>query len=308
MSNDPVINAALFRFCQLADDGPRNAAGAQPLAKRRDPADLQWLREALESVEAPEKIVQKLLIIIGKDDTTADELMNALEELSDTVEDMNWAIEFMLMNGHTIVLRLLESNPRAKSSAEVRRLLAMIVAHACQQNDKVQKAFNDAKWADVLVPLTRNEDDLAALAALLHACSCMCRECDEGSAAFLAAGGIEMLQKLLSPQCADKINEKIANRVLFLVGYFSRIGVSSAELIENACFCIVNPSSSPEVSSTAASVVQQIVAKGPLMKPVVRKIVFPYLEGLVGLDSDDPRLALRQALEEEKKGSDRNRP
>jgi hypothetical protein len=291
MSNDPVINSALFRFCQLADDGPRTA----PL-ERRNVEDLQWLKEALQAVEAPEKIVQKLLLTIGKDDTSDDDIIAALEELSDMVEDMNWALEFILMNGHVIVLRMLENSPRAKQNAEVRKHLALVVAHASQQNDKVQKAFNDAKWADVVVPLARCEDDQGALAALLHACSCMCRECDEGSVAFLAAKGLEVLQKLLSPQCADKINDKIANRVLFLVAYFSRIGLSSAELIESTCMYIVSPSSSTDTSIAAANVINQVIVKSPSLLTTVRKLVLPYLEGVEGLATDDPRSTLRKML------------
>ncbi|CUI15078.1 Hypothetical protein, putative [Bodo saltans] len=291
MSNDPVINSALFRFCQLADDGPRTAP-----TEPRNLADLQWLREALEAVEAPEKIVQKLLLTIGKDDTSNEDFICAVEELSDMVEDMNWALEFVLMGGHVIILRLLESSQRAKQSAEVRKHLALVVAHASQQNDKVQKAFNDAKWADVIVPLTRSEEDQGALAAFLHACSCMCRECDEGSAAFLASKGLEVLQKLLSPQCSDKINDKIANRVLFLVAYFSRIGVSSSDLIESTCMYVVSPASSTETSIAATNVVNQVLIKSPALLTTVRKIVLPYLEGLEGLAKDDPRSTLRKML------------
>lgn len=317
MSNHPGINAALFNFCCAVDDGPRTETVSQ--LPQRDPAELKWLREALESIEAPERTVKRCLEVLLTESATIDSIVETLEELSDVVEDLNWAVEFALMNGHVVVLRMLESDPRARQSAEVRRLLAMVVAHACQQNDKVQTAFNQSKWADVIVPLTKREEDKQALAALLHACSCMCRECDAGSAAFLGAGGIELLTRLLSPEMASKVNEKIANRVLFLVSYFSQIGVSSEALIENLCTKVVlgttEPSSisssstvdvvamlqSDEISIFASKVLKQLYDKSPaLVKRIAAARIAPVLDGLVGgvnLSDTDSRVVLRAVLQ-----------
>lgn len=293
MSDNPGINAALFNFCHMVDDGPRNAPAAERV--QRDPEDLKWLREALASVEEPERIVKRLLTTIQQEDRSDAEILEALEELSDMVEDMNWAIEFALMNGHQIVIRMLEENPKARQNSEIRTQLAMIIAHAAQNNDKVQEAFNSVKWADVLVPKLRAEEDKGALAALLHACSCMCRECDEGSAAFLAARGLDVVQAFLSPSATEKINEKIALRILFLVHYFAQVGISSEALVENTCYQVT--SQSTEVSVAAAKAVNALVKKSPSVIPrVAKKVAGTHLEGLNGLARDDPREELRRTV------------
>ena len=59
MSNDPSINSALWNFCMRANDGPRQER-TEPLPPR-DPADLEWLRQAMESVEMPEKTIKRIL-------------------------------------------------------------------------------------------------------------------------------------------------------------------------------------------------------------------------------------------------------
>ena len=61
MSSDPRINSALFNFCIAADDGPRNPPSEEESNKypRASLDDLRWLREAMESVEAPDRIMQR---------------------------------------------------------------------------------------------------------------------------------------------------------------------------------------------------------------------------------------------------------
>jgi hypothetical protein len=63
MSSDGRINAALFNFCIAADDGPRtnpndSANGNEP-RHRASLEDLRWLREAMASVEMPDRAVKR---------------------------------------------------------------------------------------------------------------------------------------------------------------------------------------------------------------------------------------------------------
>jgi hypothetical protein len=295
MSNNPTINNALFQFCQMADDGPRTAPSAD--RPQRSAEDLQWLREAIQSVEAPERTVKRLLTSIVDATDATDELLADMEELSDTVEDMNWAIEFSLMKGHVVVLKALEK-PFVSKSSDSRRLLAMIIAHAAQQNDQVQQRFNEAKWADVLVPLVAQEEDPQVLAALLHACSCMCRECDEGSKAFITSGGLRVLEALLEASDSAKATDKVVQRTLFLVQYFAVVGVSSERLLTATSARLTAAASSGEVATSAASALHATYKRCPdLVKPILKPLLSEeFASSLMGLDASDPRVALKLAI------------
>ena len=299
MSNHPGINAALFNFCNAVNDGPREGTAPSALPQR-SAEELQWLREALAAVEAPDRVVKRLLEQLMKvESNELDEAsaIEALEELSDTVEDINWAVEFALMKGHLLMIRLLDISELARKSAAVRTQIGLVIAHASQQNEKVQAAFGEAKWAEVLVPALTRETDKSALAALLHACSCMCRECDEGTAAFIAQGGANVLNRLLDPAQADTVNEKIIQRILFLVLYLAQVGISSESLIQSTVAQVA--SSSEPVSIAAANAVVQLLKKSPTtVKPIVQSSVevVRFLGSLAGVSADDPRIALRTAI------------
>lgn len=299
MSNHPGINAALFNFCNSVNDGPREEGAASALPKR-SPEELQWLREALAAVEAPDRIVKRLLEQLMKmehNELEESDAIEALEELSDTVEDINWAVEFSLMKGHVLMIRLLDSSELARKSAAVRTQIGLVIAHAAQQNEKVQAAFGEAKWAEVLVPALKRETDKTALAALLHACSCMCRECDDGTAAFIAQGGADVLNRLLDPSQSDMVNEKILQRILFLVMYLAQVGISSESLIRSTVAQVA--SSSESVSIAAAATTVQLLRKSPAaVTPILRAAteVVTFVTALAGVPAEDPRLALRKHL------------
>lgn len=119
-------------------------------------------------------------------------LMGVLEELSEMVEDINWATEFALMGGPAIILSFLSNictfaatefhqqrrrkpagegeegekthrfNEEALAAfkpilAEVEALLCMVVAHAAQLNERLQNAFLSEKWHDILFPVLKLE-------------------------------------------------------------------------------------------------------------------------------------------------------
>jgi predicted protein tyrosine phosphatase len=297
MSKDTAIDAALFNFCSHLDDGPEQN---RPPLPPRDPEDLKWLREALESVESPERRIKKILSDVletavsgGAEPERA--LVEALEELSDMVEDINWATEFLLMKGPAIVIDKLRSD-EAKKSDDVRRLLAMVIAHAAQQNAKVQEEFNALNWAEVLLPMIRVEQSKPVLAALLHACSCMCRDSVPSSAEFLNAGGLELLQSILSPQESHRINDRIAQRVLFLVEYFAHIGVSSVQLAERTAQLV--SSSSEAVGIAAAKAAIALFKKNPAaVTPIIQGPIASIPRGaLAGAEAGDARVILRDLL------------
>ncbi|CCW66623.1 unnamed protein product [Phytomonas sp. Hart1] len=212
----------------------------------RNPKDYEWLREALASVESPERQVKRLLDTVEKPDISKDEIINALEELSDLVEDINWATEFALMGGSKRILILLQSLEKnglerfAEGTSEVRAALASIVSHSSQQHGRVQQCFADAKWADIIIPMLLKEESPTTLAALLHACSCLCRNFELNTVSFLQHNGMEVLTSLLQRKrqpriVGDPIDNKILARIFFFVAYLASTGVSSEKLIKLTC-------------------------------------------------------------------------
>eukprot|EP00658_Telonema_sp_P-2_P079622 TRINITY_DN7740_c0_g1_i1.p2 TRINITY_DN7740_c0_g1~~TRINITY_DN7740_c0_g1_i1.p2 ORF type:complete len:202 (+),score=82.78 TRINITY_DN7740_c0_g1_i1:199-804(+) len=64
MSNDPAFNSALFDFCNRLNDGP--AAGTPSSIPDRTPEEKEWLRQALESFKAPDKILKTKLNVVSQ--------------------------------------------------------------------------------------------------------------------------------------------------------------------------------------------------------------------------------------------------
>jgi hypothetical protein len=279
----------------MADDGPRTAPSAD--RPQRSAEDLRWLREAIQAVEAPERLVKRLLTTVVDAEEATDALLGDLAELSDTVEDMNWAVEFVLMKGHVVVLKAF-AKPFVDKSPEVRRLLALIVAHASQQNEQVQKSFIDAKWAEVFVPLVAQEDDPQVLAALLHACSCMCRECDEGSKGFITGGGLRVLEAMLQAPDASRVTAKVVQRTLFLVQYFATVGISSEALLRASTAKLVSSDSSAEVATSAATALYTTFQRSPdIVKPIIKPLLSAAFQAsLAGLEATDPRVVVQNAV------------
>ena len=64
MSNDPVLNSALFDFCNRLNDGP--TAGTPSSLPQRTPEDMAWLKQALSNFQAPDKILKKKLNVVSQ--------------------------------------------------------------------------------------------------------------------------------------------------------------------------------------------------------------------------------------------------
>ncbi|ESL06765.1 hypothetical protein TRSC58_05557 [Trypanosoma rangeli SC58] len=300
MSNDPSMNTALLDFCTSVGAGSRNGnCGELP---RRNPEEMQWLKEALASVEAPERRVKCLLETISCDDVTEDECVAALEELSELVEDINWAIEFSLMNGHCVVLELLRKEQLTLKSAQVRQGAAMVIAHSAQLNERVQKSFEEAQWQTVLLPLLREEKSPVVLAALLHSCSCLCREYSPNALLFSKAGGTELIATMLTREGLEGSNDKkILKRVLFLLRYLVDVlDIATDDLIR----CVSTHAASTD-EDVQISVAQTLIACAERCCAIVKRVLNEVAPDSSArwrnslLEEEDPRKQLVNKLDKE---------
>lgn len=416
MSSDSGVNAALLNLCAqlqggdarpVANEGPSapnhaevsgetaeqaspsaaacaTALAATPAAAAQGPArpasDYEWLRNALVSVESPEKRVKQLLVHMENQTTEGkpgplvqEERLEALAELADMVEDVNWAAEFALMQGPQRLLDVMRRERAAHpllatgsrdASASVEAAdttgtgdreaqtathdgisssavplfteLAMIVAHSAQLNAPVQAAYEAAHWEDIILPFmgdciaavqhllhlgsdgqvgSAHGDSTEAatvaagaaslmrlLGALLHACSCLCRDCSPNTVAFFQASGLAVIVEALrltralpesivvgtaedgrtpavvtsiandaaSDQEVDDIyapllstTHKVTARALFFVAYLASTSVSSEEIIQLTCRHAESRNSGERVQKSAARALTALVEKSP---------------------------------------------
>ncbi len=76
----------MLKFCLEHSDGSSLAEGKVP---NRDPADYQWLKEALNNLESDADRMKKLVELLSKEDSSLDDKANYLEELQYLVEDID---------------------------------------------------------------------------------------------------------------------------------------------------------------------------------------------------------------------------
>ncbi|CCW60556.1 unnamed protein product [Phytomonas sp. EM1] len=324
-SNNAPVRESSLPALRSIDDAPGPAKSEdtpQPnvTVAGRNPKDYEWLREALASVESPERQVKRLLDTVEKPDVSKDEMISALEELSDLVEDINWATEFALMGGPKRMLILLQNLDKngserfAEGASEVRAALASIVSHSSQQHGRVQQCFADAKWADVIVPMLLKEESPTTLAALLHACSCLCRNFEPNTISFLQHGGMEVLTSLLQRKrqpriVGDPIDNKILGRIFFFVAYLASTGVSSEKIIKLTCEHVERSGDKnnenygvESMQRSAAMALFELTKKSPsLVKRLVRECMAKQFQAWrqlnVCAEDEDPRRALTDELE-----------
>lgn len=287
MSDDASINAALWHLSaqvqatRSTDGTPEGDTTTAPVVPSdRQPGDYEWLRNVFSSIESPERTLKRLLDALDKEDITEDTMVETLEEISDMVEDINWAAEFALMKGPARVVSIAADDPPgrtagaiAASSAEVRRQLYMVIAHSAQLNESVQETYRQANWEVVLIPRLKSEDNCTALEAMLQACSALCRNCPPNTLLFLNNGGMEAITSVLRefPEGAARVSDKALARTFFFMSCLASAGVATEESIELLCRHVERGSLVESTEEMAALALTELVRRSPtLVKEKVR--------------------------------------
>ncbi len=86
MSNLKGADFGLLKFCLEHSGGSSLEEGKVP---NRDPADYQWLKEALNNLESDADRMKKLMELLTKEDSSLEDKANYLEELQYLVEDID---------------------------------------------------------------------------------------------------------------------------------------------------------------------------------------------------------------------------
>uniref|UniRef100_A0A182W6E9 Nucleotide exchange factor Fes1 domain-containing protein n=1 Tax=Anopheles minimus TaxID=112268 RepID=A0A182W6E9_9DIPT len=199
----------LLKFAMEAtksEDAP-NAAQFQPLDDERR----RFLEEALKSLTVD--VVQELeksMNVLLNNESDENAKIDALETVTDFVEDIDTANDFFKVGGFVIIKPGLES-----SSAEVRsRTLRLIVALA-QCNPFCQQHLLELNILPKLIELLADEVTVAQDA--VSAASAMVRQYEPCAKAFIEIGGLECIVK-----CLQSDNEKVCIRSSFLMVSLSK--------------------------------------------------------------------------------------
>uniref|UniRef100_A0A336MNE5 CSON000770 protein n=1 Tax=Culicoides sonorensis TaxID=179676 RepID=A0A336MNE5_CULSO len=194
----------LLRFAMdatRAEDAPHPSNFQQ-----MDPERRRFLEEAIRSltIDVVEQI-QKAMNILIEGDATVEEQVQALETVTDFIENIDTANDFYKIGGFCVLMPGLES-----THAEVRQGTAELIGELAQNNPFCQQHLLELNILPKLIELLTDEPNVANTA--LHAISCMIRNYEAGLKAFLEIGGIECLIGVL-----ESGQEKLTIKAAFLL-------------------------------------------------------------------------------------------
>jgi len=195
----------LLRFAMeatRAEDAPEPSNFREMSPERR-----QFLEEAIQSltIDVVEQL-QKAMNILIEGNATEDEQVEALEIVTDFVENVDTANDFFKIGGFCILIPCLSS-----SHSEVRSGAAELIGALAQNNPFCQQHLLELELLPKLFELLTDSDQPVAVAAL-HAISCMVRSYQPCLDEFLKSGGIECLLGAL-----ESGTEKIILKAAFLM-------------------------------------------------------------------------------------------
>lgn len=281
MSSNPAINSALLNFCMRADDGPRDP-NAIP---RRDPAELEWLKKALHSVETPDETSKRLLLKLASSECTVEEGIAVLEELQELVEDINLATEFNLLNGPRQILGLLS----ATNNERVRGLCAQLIAHATQNHQALQKAFLSLGVWDVILPLLGTESCADSRCHMILLISSMCRGSRECTSSFVRAGGLDVLLAALSHNQDDRRSVLRGLRVFECIADMD-IALLGPAVVRFCCTVCKDAAAHVDARTSAARVLIHVLDEKSTPLPLqgaVKEDIRPALPELLSVHEED---------------------
>lgn len=174
--------------------------------REMDPERRRFLEEALRSltIDVVEQL-QKAMNVLIDGSATQEEQVEALEVVTDFIENIDTANDFFKIGGFCILFPCLNS-----AHADVRQSTCELIAELAQNNPFCQQHLHELGVLPKLFELLSDESKVAV--AALHAISCMVRGFKPGLDAFLASGGIECLIGVLGSGC-----EKLVIKSAFLI-------------------------------------------------------------------------------------------
>eukprot|EP01063_Lacrimia_lanifica_P029076 TRINITY_DN4379_c1_g4_i1.p1 TRINITY_DN4379_c1_g4~~TRINITY_DN4379_c1_g4_i1.p1 ORF type:complete len:293 (+),score=136.47 TRINITY_DN4379_c1_g4_i1:61-939(+) len=224
MAGNLGINNAIFEFCMKHSDDPKNLTEGIP---ERDPADYDFLREALASIKTDyERMENCLNIFTSTEITDVESKEIAMEEMIYYVEDLDNAGDFCKkMKGGRLILAMLTSDtpPSLREGAA-------FIAGTCAQNNIVCQAILLADgMLQRLVEQLRVEEHDGVRAKLIFAISSLVRGNKDICTAFARIpNSVAAVADVVSKHPADIRSVK---KALFLLAALYRDDPESASVL-----------------------------------------------------------------------------
>lgn len=147
-----------------------------------------------------------------KDVDVISSLVNILDNLEYYLHKYDNAVDFITLKGVERVLK-----PSLNSSAtELQEGAAFIIGSAAQSNPKVQIAFLEAGFINILLRKITPPHSVRTGSKCLYALAAILRNFPEAQHMFIHSGGIEVFQKLFNEDESEQLN-KIKIKILTLV-------------------------------------------------------------------------------------------
>lgn len=149
--------------------------------------------------------LNKAMKVLMEKQNSEDELVDALETVSEFVENMDTANDFYKIGGFSILIPCLDSK-----FISVRMNTCSLISELAQNNPFCQKHLQELDILPKLIYMIQDTPDIAKSA--MHAVSCMIRNYEPAIAAFIEIGGLEC-----TLACLHSDNDKLVIRTAFLM-------------------------------------------------------------------------------------------
>lgn len=149
--------------------------------------------------------LQEAAGVIGSENSTVNEKMDALDDILNYVDDIDTANDFCKIGGIFVTFSCLDS-----SNAEIRNKSATLISEIAQNNPYCQKQLIDN---DILPKLMNLLSEEQTLATGLRALSCVVRSNETGLQEFTRIGGLKCVLGCLQKSS----NEKVITRATFFL-------------------------------------------------------------------------------------------
>lgn len=188
-------------------DATRSEDAPNPsVYEEMDPERRRFLEEALRSmtIDVVDKLQHSMNILIDSN-APEEEQVQAIESVTDFIENIDTANDFYKIGGFCILIPCLNS-----PYPSVRQCTAELIGELAQNNPFCQKHLLDMNILPKLIELLTDEPSVSNTA--LHALSCIIRGFEPALKAFLDIGGVECLLSIL-----ESGQEKLVIKSTFLL-------------------------------------------------------------------------------------------
>lgn len=193
---------ALMKFClEATKSEDASSDGMAPMTEERR----QWLENALDGMSVnPVQRIKGCMECLQSSSSTDEERNQAMGELIEWCEQMDYATDFHKIGGFDLFPRLLSDE-----EAEIRWQTLELIACLVQNNPYCQKAVLENNMLPVLLDLLDQDNNSTVKIKALYATSCLVKNFSDAQKEFTNNDGFSVLMRAMQ-QDVEKLKSKAA--------------------------------------------------------------------------------------------------